>query len=285
MSNPPELTGLSGANLSIVSHAGGIVVRKTAASAHGNERLKKQAEKQSAFIALDGPITAPKILGSGSDTRGNYYFDMEFISGLDGHRFLERCSPRDLRAFADRLVSHLSTLSQLPCIGGPSAHASLFDACLHKLVEVHHRDVGLGNALAGSILAQLHGVRELGIVNAGFCHGDFTLENILIDARGNIYFVDFLDSNFEHPVQDLIKLSQDIHGGWFSIRGKRLSSAVIAYLERTIQPALNEAFPYYRDVRNILQALNFCRILPYVSDQKQKNFVLQRIQQFTLNPP
>ena len=285
MSNPPELLGLSGANLRIVSQAGGMVVRKTASSPAGNERLKRQEEKQRAFIALGGPITAPTILGSGMDAGGNYFFDMEFVSGLDGHRFLERCSPRDLRSFTDRLASHLASLNRLPSIGCASAHPSLFDACLHKLVEVHHRDVGLGNELAGSILAQLSMIQTLEITDTGFCHGDFTLENILIDAHGSIYFIDFLDSTFEHPIQDLVKLSQDLHGGWFRIQGKRLSSAVVAYMERMIEPAVADAFPYYRRVRNTLQALNFCRILPYVTDEARKNFVLARIKQFTLNQP
>jgi aminoglycoside phosphotransferase (APT) family kinase protein len=284
MTSSPQLQGLSGANLRIVAEPGGIVIRKTAASTAGNERLRRQEAKQREFIALGGPLGAPAILDSGLDPEGRFYFDMEFIGGQDGHRFLERCSPVELESFTSQLVDHIAVLKALPMIGGPGIHASLYDACVHKLAEVVHRDVGLGDSLAGCILRNLSAVRHLDIVGQGFCHGDFTLENILVDMHGGIHLVDFLDSTFEHPLQDLVKLSQDLHGGWFHARGKRISSAVISFLERRLQPVLDEAFPYYPDVRDTLQAVNFCRILPYVHDESQKSFVLKKIKLFTQQP-
>ena len=283
MTARPQLQGLSGANLSIVAGSVGIVVRKTAASASGNDRLRKQEAKQRAFIELAGPVTAPTILESGTDPQGHFYFDMEFVGGLDGHRFLERCSPLELSKFTGQLAAHISALKELPLIGNASHYPSLFDACLHKLTEVVYRDVGLDDEMAGRILSRLRSIRDLQIHEAGFCHGDFTLENILVDLHGKIHFVDFLDSTFEHPVQDLIKLSQDLHGGWFRARGKRISSAVVSFLERKIQPVIDEAFPYYPEARDILQAVNFCRILPYVTNAEQKSFVIDSIKRFTNN--
>lgn len=277
----PHLQGLSGAGLSILPGSDGIVVRKTAASQCGNERLKRQEKKQREFIRLGGPVGAPAILDSGFDSLGHFYFDMEFIGGHDGHRFLERCSPDELRSFAAQLVEHIAILPDLPVIGSVSDHLSLFDACLHKLAEVVHRDVGLNDHLAGCILRGLKTVQRLGIREAGFCHGDFTLENILVDMHGKIHLVDFLDSTFEHPLQDLTKLSQDLHGGWFRARGRRLSSAVISFLEDKVQPVIDKAFPYYPEVRNILQAVNYCRILPYVRNEDQKSFVLDTIKRFS----
>ena len=280
MTSSPEFSGLSGANLGIMTRNGNSVVRKTSANLAGNDRLRLQMEKQISFINLCGPISAPRVLESGIDSTGKFYFDMEFVSGLDGHRFLERCSPRDLQSFSARLLAHLSSLKILPVIAPPGKQPSLFHSCLHKLVEIHHRDVSLGNELAGIILGKLSTIQALRIEKEGFCHGDFTLENMLIDGQGDVYFVDFLDSTFEHPVQDLVKLSQDIHGGWFRTKGRRLSSAVVAHIQKTIQPAVDRDFPFYSDVRDTLLALNFCRILPYVSNDVQKEFVLNQIKKF-----
>jgi aminoglycoside phosphotransferase (APT) family kinase protein len=281
----PQLHGLSGANLSIVAGPGGIVVRKKAAFPSGNERLKRQEDKQRQFIAIGGPISAPAILDTGVDTQGNFFFDMEFIGGQDGHRFLERCSPLELEHFSSQLADHIGELKKLPMVGSSSIHASLFDACLHKLAEVSQRNVGLDDHLAGCILRKLADVRHLDIRETGFCHGDFTLENILVDTQGRIHLVDLLDSTFEHPIQDLVKLSQDLHGGWFRARGKRISSAVISYLERRVQPVIDKEFPFYPEVRDILQAVNFCRILPYINNEMQKTFVLENIRRFSQQAP
>ena len=81
-------------------------------------------------------------------------------------------------------------------------------------------------------------------------------------------------------MQDLIKLSQDIHGGWFQIRGRRISGAFIAYLDQTLGAAAEKILPGYAAVQNILQALNFCRILPYVSNDLQRAIILEKINKF-----
>ena len=285
MNRVPSLDGLSGANLRIVPGANGYVVRKTAATTAGNARLRRQEAKQRAFAALDTPVKAPAIVATGTDGEGRFYFDMEFIGGLDGHRFLERCSPGELHSFTCQLVDHLASISGLPMIGESGGCESLFDACLRKLAEVSHRDAGLPEELAGRILARLGPVYELNLSECGFCHGDFTLENILVDLHGRLHFVDFLDSSFEHPVQDLVKLGQDLDGGWFRMRGKRLSSAVVSHLDQQIQPLIRKSFPYFPAVKDTLQAINFCRILPYVSQESEKSFIIEAIRRFTLPSP
>lgn len=237
-------------------------------------------QKQQAFSALGSAFKAPEIIGCGTHDDGRFYFDMEFIVGLDGHRYLEKCAPAELRQFSTKLAEHLTSLRGLPCIGHPSAYQSLFEACVFKLIEIHHRHVGLSDDLAGRILNGLQAVKDLGITEQSFCHGDFTLENIVVNARGDLHFVDFLDSSFEHPVQDLIKLSQDTLGSWFRFRGRRISAAIISHLDEAFAVAAQSICPAYEDVRSVLQAWNFCRILPYISDASQKTFILNKIHTF-----
>ncbi len=275
-----QLSGLSGATLQIISDCGHAIVRKKSSSEQGNPRLHRQMEKQQAFSRLDGPIKTPEILNAGTTSEGIFYFDMKFVYGLDGHRFLEQGGPAEMRAFAAKLTDHLYRIDTLPCIGKTSAYASIYDSCIYKLIEVHRQNVGLSDELAGKILGGLERVRQMNIDTQGFCHGDFTLENMIIDSKGDLFFVDFLDSAFEHPIQDFIKLSQDIHGGWFQTRGRRISASYISYLERIMDFAVEKAAPEYAPARFILQSLNFCRILPYVRDEIQRKFVIDRITQF-----
>lgn len=281
MTAPHSLKGLSGASLQLVIYGNNTLVRKTSEFPNGNDRLRMQMEKQNSFIKLGGPISAPAILDFGINSLGCFYFEMELVSGLDGHRFLERCSPKELHCFTEALISHLATVKSLPMIAKSGQFPTLFHSSLNKIVEIHHKNVGLSNEDAGLLLKRLQIIKDLEITREGFCHGDFTLENMLIDGNGKLHFVDFLDSAFEHPVQDFVKLSQDLHGGWFRCKGRRLSSAVIAHIEHAIQPVIDRDFSYYsNEVRNVLQSLNFCRILPYTSSDIQKEFVLNQIKKF-----
>ena len=282
MISPDDLKGHSGANLSIIPQRKQTIVRKAAHSVSGNARLLLQMEKQQSFNELKGPIKAPEIFDSGTDDEGRFYFDMEFIPGLDGHRFLEKCTPTELRSFTGKLSDHLLTIKDLPRICKPSSYHSLYEASVFKLIDIHLKKVGLSNDLVGSILDSLERIRNLKINTQSFCHGDFTLENIMVNTKGDLIFLDFLDSTFEHPFQDLAKLSQDIHGGWFRIKGRRISSAFIIYLDDMLAVTSKSIFPDYNSIRNILLTLNFCRILPYVSSGSQKKFVIDQIHKFSI---
>lgn len=280
MNGETELSGYSGAGLTLLRTTDGLVVRKKAATISGNSRLKLQVEKQRAYEAIDLPIKSPKIFNTGEDEDGHFFFDMEFLGGVDGHRFLESSSPAELRKFTGLLCEHFSYLRELPLIGDVSIHSSFYDACLSKLGEIQKCEVELGDQRAGAIMRQLQVIDELAISEEGFCHGDCTFENMLIDRDGQIYFVDFLDSIFEHPIQDVVKLYQDLHGGWFQLKGRRISGAVLSYIDTAISQPISDDFPMFRKASNVLQALNYCRILPYVSEGIEKNFVINRIDRF-----
>lgn len=271
--------GQSGATLQILSSRGKAIVRKTASAAAGNDRLRRQMAKQKAFGEAVQPVRVPEILASETDANGLFFFDMEFIPGLDGHRFLEKCDPEGMRQFAHKLSTHLAQIPTLPMIGKETAFRNLHDSCIYKLIEVHGRDAGLSDALAGKMLRALDAVKDCNIGAQGFCHGDFTLENIMVDSSGELYLVDFLDSNFEHPIQDFIKLGQDVHGGWFRIKGRRISSSFISYLNDMITASGRHTIAGYDEIRPALLALNFCRILPYVQEENLKKLVIARIEQ------
>ncbi|MGC4016771.1 MAG: aminoglycoside phosphotransferase family protein [Luteolibacter sp.] len=279
----PDLNGFSGACLEILSGRTPLRVRKRASSPAGNARLRRQMEKQAAFAGLGASLRTPEILDCG-ETDGCFHFDMEYVPGLDGHRFLEKCDPTDLRRFTGQISAFLEEAVALPAVSQGNC-ANLFTASVEKLLEVHVKNVGLDHALVGRLLLGLDQVRTLAPDTPGFCHGDFTLENIMVDEHGCLWLVDFLDSTFEHPVQDYVKLSQDLLGGWFEMKSRIISPAVQCYLHENISAKISTLNPAYSSMEPILLALNFCRILPYARSQREREFILKRIQRFCHSRP
>lgn len=278
-----ELNGFSGACLEILSGRTSLRVRKHASSPAGSARLRRQMEKQMAFAGLGTSLRTPEILECG-ETDGCFYFDMEYVPGLDGHRFLEKCNPADLRRFTTQITFFLEEAVALPTISQGSC-ANLFIASVEKLLEVHAKNVGLDHVLVGRLLLGLDQVKTLALDTPGFCHGDFTLENIIVDEHGCLWLVDFLDSTFEHPVQDYVKLSQDLLGGWFEMKNRIISPAIQCYLHENISAKISALNPAYSSMESILLALNFCRILPYARSPREREFVLKRIQRFCHSRP
>lgn len=109
-------------------------------------------------------------------------------------------------------------------------------------------------------------------MRTGICHGDLSLSNILITPDGRVKLIDFLDVFLESPIQDIVKIDQDIKYGisWFPEHPLRdpLSS-------RDLRQGLgfDRRFPHYKQVYPIFQFMNLFRILPY-ADLKLQNYIL-----------
>ena len=50
-------------------------------------------------------------------------------------------------------------------------------------------------------------------LNSGYCHGDLTFENIIIN-NNKVYLIDFLDSYVDSPIIDISKIKQDLILNW-----------------------------------------------------------------------
>ena len=67
----------------------------------------------------------------------------------------------------------------------------------------------------------LNKIKKIKNFESTFCHGDFTLSNLIIEKNigfnnklSNIYIFDWTDIYFEHYLQDIAKLKQDLYFGW-----------------------------------------------------------------------
>jgi thiamine kinase-like enzyme len=101
-------------------------------------------------------------------------------------------------------------------------------------------------------------------INIGYCHGDFTFENIIISEK-NIYLIDFLDSFIDSPIIDISKLLQEFDLNWSNRNEKVLTNLSIIrniFLKRML---INFSSKYDVNENTILlqKKLTLMRILPY----------------------
>jgi aminoglycoside phosphotransferase len=254
-------------------------VRKAARDAAGSDRLRGQLAKQLAFHhAPCKSVRVPELLGHG-EVDGRFYFDMEFVRGADGVSFLRRATYGEVVAVADRLCEYLRESSQRsPTHTGQT---TLFEALYAKLCDVHRRT----NVLDGETLVQLfvalERLRELSAeLVPTACHGDLTLENLVVDGDGVLWLIDFLDAPFEHWWHDVTKLHQDLEGGWYLRSQPPIARCVLDYLSHRLIAATRDRASSYARVHAVLLACAFVRILPYARNDDELAFVKARIEHF-----
>ena len=79
-----QLEGRSGCKIELIRRDSSYVVRKTSSSELYNKRLERQVEMQRQFNFKQNYIAffSPKVINSGFNELGLFYFEMEYINGL-----------------------------------------------------------------------------------------------------------------------------------------------------------------------------------------------------------
>jgi hypothetical protein len=163
----------------------------------------------------------------------------------------------------------------------PGGHcASLFDALYGKICEVQSNTQLISTDNLSRLFLALDRVRNLDDLPATLCHGDLTLENMVIGQDGTIWVVDLLDAPFEHYWQDVAKLHQDLSGGWFLLEQPPVAQCVLDFIGRRLLEAATRLHAEYPRLHALLIASTFVRILPYARTLAERGFVTERINYF-----
>ena len=275
------LAGHSGARV-VLQQADGIsVVRKTAGRASDNERLRQQAEKQSAFHAARVPT--PKVIRSGLDG-DRYFFEMNYVPSISVAASCANGSTAamsSLRAFVEGWIARLRDQAA-GTIGADSVQVKLravVAAC--RETPILHPSMPVIELLS-TMLARVRWPP----LPEGPCHGDLTLENILVDSKGAIWLIDFDAPELSSYWLDLAKLYQDLSGLWClrhlaAEDGSTLAykNAVIAMrrLRAEIDQVVERALPGFHAGLPPLVALHLMRALPYCGDTATIVYILNRV--------
>ncbi|HQQ82040.1 MAG TPA: phosphotransferase [Cyclobacteriaceae bacterium] len=270
-----KMEGRSGCRLEVFSHDGVFRIRKFSKDRDYDARLMLQAKKQEAFfLQQTGNLRTPEVLRVNQSKEG-VWFEMPYLHGYKYSEFFDRASIIQVRQLGDRLLSYLFDEFNKAVPGNldPAVfHNKL--AALHGLL-INRKD--LDHHLVSTCLAHLKQLPS-DPFPAGKCHGDMTFSNMIF-CDEVIYLVDFLDSFIDSPLMDLVKLRQDTAFYWSLHMDTNLPAyrhskiiQVFEYLDQRLTEGLREKqelINWY----NYLQVFNFVRILPYVSEMADIQFV------------
>ena len=197
-----SLSGHSGCEISLFRKDDGFFVRKTAGRPDYNKRLRIQIAKQVGYKpAQNSNIRVPQVYKTGVQD-GVFYFDMEYLNCCTMAKYIETISIKGIATFIDWVVNelHISDSVVMP---------ETNEVFQHKIKSLYN-NIPLEEIYVNA-LKRLEKF-DFSEIPYSKCHGDLTLENILIDFRGDIYLIDFLDSFFDSWMIDVAKLLQDLFG-------------------------------------------------------------------------
>ena len=264
------LSGHSGCKLSLYKDDKSFFVRKQSGTIKYNYRLRKQFIKQQKFNA--DSISKPQIIRFGT-TEKLFFFDMEFLNCKTFAEYLPLMNPAEISTYIDILFKALPI---------PNSHQynqpQIFQ---HKIAELNQKISNPSPTTQKAL--DICSAWQFTDIPLSYCHGDLTLENIMITASNKIYLIDFLDSFCNSWMIDIAKLLQDLEVKWSYRRlpadinrDIRLLIAKDTLLNRL--RIMDKGQIYLRQIYHLL-LLNLLRILPYTNDHFTYNFLQNAISQ------
>ena len=158
-----SFNGHSGCSIIMLSDD---IVRKTSSTIEYNDRLNSKMKKQKQF--KHSVIKTSEIVDCGYTVDGLFYFDMKYIRGINLSVYFQQ---------------------------------NTLDSCV-KIIDLFStfntgNTIDISNALNEKINTTKMDEESLylitnqnWIVSDGYCHGDLTFENVLINRNG-VYLIDF----------------------------------------------------------------------------------------------
>lgn len=243
------IIGNSGCNIEIKNN----ILTKTSANILYNDRLIKQMNKQISFNK--NMFKTPTVLSNHINTDTDLFsFDMNYINGYDSIDYFNIIGKYEIDLFLDKIYSYFNSF-KTNC---EFISVNILDEKIYPIILDYKYLIEKYNKIKSDIYIPLD-----------VCHGDFTLSNMIF-YNEEIYLIDFLDTFIESPIQDMVKIKQDIEYLYFlklSNKYNLKSIIVCDYLNNEITNYFKN-FNYYNKYYKLFQFINIARILPYCKNKK-----------------
>ncbi len=264
--NSYNLGGHSGCLIYLIEpDDGAVFVRKTSKDRAYNERMRIQCEKQAAFKGE--PVRTPKVLNSGYNEDGLFFFDMEYIQGITLAEYIKTMEIGKVKGLVESLVASLVPKEHLESSieEQQTAAQSIFEK---KLSSLRNTLANRNNPVIDRSLDLLE-AHDWSKLTPSQCHGDMTLENIIV-KNDQIYFIDFLDSFYDSWFLDIGTLLQDVQVMWSYRFQKNVSMntvlRLIVFRDLLLDEIKKVNSAYVLEIYySLLQKL--IRIYPYTKDE------------------
>ncbi|MFB5563116.1 hypothetical protein [Bacillus cereus] len=266
--NDYELKGHSGCKLIVITQKDGSkIVKKQSKNESYNDRLKAQVKKQ---ISYNGVFNNCKILKEGYNN-SLYEFDMEYISGVTVAKYMTDIRLVDIYKFVELFFLNICRENTYD-VGA----REIFTKKIQNLKKTIKE-----KSLLYSECFELLETNEWRYMVLSECHGDMTLENMIIQD-GEIYLIDFLDSFYNSWLIDVAKILQDADVLW-SYRTYEKLNANLKIKLIILKQLIIEQLLTFRDGKYLvgevyhILLLNLMRIIPYTKDEETKNYIDNKI--------
>ena len=274
-----DIKGHSGCNIDIIEEGDNLLVKKSTLDKKYLKRLELQGNKQMNDKCLTDSIYNPSISKIEAN-EDECYILMDYIYANNFIDYFEKASPQDIDHFIDNFIKYIH--NEIDKCEIKKVSKNVFIDKFNSVVKnCEKNDLLKGNMRVKSILKDCENVftnmPEEFEIPVGICHGDLTFSNILFSSN-KFYFIDYLDSFIETPIQDIVKLRQDTKYFWSTMMYKKKYDVVrlniiFNYIDDQISEHFGNFEYYYRNYDR-LQLMNILRILPYVKEEKVRDFVL-----------
>lgn len=272
-----KLTGHSGCEVILYKNNDTYFIRKKSMEKNYNFRLERQIKKQMEISKLkQNYFKVPVILKTGFEN-DLYYADMEFIKGSTVINYLLNADYKSILIIIDKIVDIIEYFSELS-----EEEENHFEKILIKTnqtLSITNLSEKCNNKFYSTIISKIDIIKNL---QPSFCHGDFTLENIMITSDNQLYLIDFLDNFSQHIYFDIVKIYQDIEGEWYKIKNEeiKISKIKLLFLKEVFDKKIEEKFKNYKELHYYLLALTFLRILPYTKDKRKYLKIKNKIEKY-----
>lgn len=231
-------------------------VRKISACKEYNDRLRKQMLKQLNLNSFNPEVKTPVIIKDGY-VGECFYFDMEYIQGKLLSECINDLDHITISPYIQMTVNYLLSIQSKDII---------FEDASQK---IHNKLQTLSNVINKKYTKYFKLIEntEWTHTPVSKCHGDFTLENLII-SNGNLYLIDFLDSFLESPLVDVAKLLFDLRYFWSKRRLSTNSKSIIKNIHMENVITNSEVYIENKQKINSLLILGILRILPYTRSQQ-----------------
>ncbi len=263
-----NLSGYSGCKILLCEDDDTTFVRKISGNIEYNDRLQIQMNKQKEYKSK--MIYSPKVLGCGYEN-GLFYFDMEYLQGITLAEKLKTMRIDDIHKYIDMLTSALIQSEN-------KSNSNADEIFKTKISQVEGKVKDDERGLWEKTITLLRN-HNWGNVPQSSCHGDLTLENIMIHD-GKLYFIDFLDSFYDSWVLDVATMLQDAQCLWSFRNDAKINNNTLVRM-MIFNDLLLDGIRKKQEsmVLNIYYALllKLFRIVPYCTDIKTRDFIHNKV--------
>lgn len=264
--NITDLGGHSGCKILLCEKDNNeVFVRKISSDADYNKRLKIQAEKQANYSNPN--IKVPKVLDSGINEDGLFYFDMEYVQGITMSEYIKTIEIDKVRSICEAIVTNIVSMDSKDA----EVDESIF---INKISSLKGKLQSKNNPIIDEAIELLNKHSWKRFIKTQ-CHGDLTLENIIVKDN-QLYLIDFLDSFYDSWIMDISTIMQDVQTMW-SYRHEKETEIntklrLLVFRDILMDTVKMVSPEDYIEVYYAL-LLKLIRIFPYTKDEETYEFL------------